>query len=90
MQTLEEDASQALRRDPVADWKAFEPDKIPSKGGSLGEMPRLFVETLESLQGRQIGQDITKAAQKKKLKYPEFLSILFHMYPQPDHHLLIY
>jgi len=65
-------------KDPVADWKAFSPEKIPSKGGSLEKMPDLFVETLEQLENQQ--QTITNVAdlptKKKQCHYSEYLSIL--------------
>ena len=72
MSTLGEDG----RRDPVVDWKAFEPDKIPTKGGSLEKMPQLFLDTLQSLESQRIQKDFSKIAKKKQNQYPEFLSII--------------
>jgi len=41
------------KRDTVADWKAFQPERIPTKGGSLDKMPTIFLEALEQLEGKK-------------------------------------
>merc|ERR1712137_693202 len=76
MSIVADDLSKPLRRDPVADWKAFEPDKIPTKGGSLEKMPQFFLDTLESLESQRIRQDLSIISKKKRCQYPEFLSII--------------
>ena len=76
---MSHDTSQLRRDDPVGDWKAFSPEKIPSKGGSLAKMPALFVETLEQLERRQqekSAAEIGVLPKKKQCRYPEYLSIL--------------
>lgn len=66
--------------DPVADWKAFAPEKIPTKGGSLEKLPTLFLETLEQLEGEREETSRPASADpsvvKKQCHYPKYLSIL--------------
>mmetsp|Transcript_19181 Transcript_19181/g.28369 ORF Transcript_19181/g.28369 Transcript_19181/m.28369 type:complete len:403 (+) Transcript_19181:152-1360(+) len=47
--------SNSRRRDPVADWKAFRADDIPTKGGRNihKTMPALFLNTLQTLENEE-------------------------------------
>ena len=69
-----------MGRDPVADWKAFPPETIPTKGGeSLEKLPAIFLDTLERLENRKSKSSRNDAVvpQKKQLSYSSrYLSIL--------------
>lgn len=41
------------QRDTAADWKAFRAAAIPTKGGTIDKLPRLFLDTLAGLEGTQ-------------------------------------
>ena len=56
--------AQRLRRDPIQDWKAFQPNDIPTKGG-INNMPLLFWNTLHSLEQEESAHNSTKKKKEK-------------------------
>jgi len=62
--------------DPVADWKAFHPEKIPTKGGRLDKLPALFLKALESLEGSKREETESDEARTNEIYPSKYLQIL--------------